>query len=56
MTPPVLTDCLRPVHTPRTPLSLQRAASPAVVHTIHTPYDGDLIRESSDPIVKQATT
>jgi hypothetical protein len=42
MTPPRLADFLGPVHNRRAALNPQRAGSPPVVHTINTPYDGDL--------------
>jgi hypothetical protein len=42
MTPPRLADFLGLVHTRRAALNRQRAGNPPVVHTINTPYDGDL--------------
>jgi hypothetical protein len=44
MTPHRLTDFPRLVHRRRAAPTPQRAGSPPVVHTIHTPYDGDQIK------------
>ena len=46
VTPRRLTDCLARVHTRRTASDPQLAGSPAVVHTIHNPYDGYLFMSS----------